>query len=183
MKNSSGFQVGASNVSDPYHAWLGISEERRPCSPYDLLGLPPGERDESLIEAAAVSRAGQVRGYQLAHPAESTRLLAEIALAMDTLVNSVKRRASEAKRERLPFPGSAEIPPGPGETAPAPGGIRKTQPRTALGGDSRTTRPRRAPLREGARAPAPVGILVCALCDVVLCVPLGWERVLAVVRS
>ncbi len=58
---------------------------------YELLGIGPDERDPAVIEGAALTRACLVRTYQLVHEAESTRQLNEIAVAMDTLLDPVRR--------------------------------------------------------------------------------------------
>jgi hypothetical protein len=166
MKNSCGVRTGKSSVCDPYHAWLGISKERRPCSHYDLLGVPPAERDATLIETAAVSRVNHVRRYQLAYEEECTRLLGEIALALDTLVDPVKRRAYDTQlgNQAPGGQGAAALGPAkaPGRAAGAPAGKNDGH---ALG-----SKPRRdEPAREVWLALVPVHAGASARCDVDLC--------------
>jgi hypothetical protein len=174
MKHGAGGRAGKRHVFDPYHVWLGIAEGRRPCSHYELLGIPPGELNAGVIEAAAVARLSQVRCYQLAYEEECTRLLTEIALALDTLVDPVKRREYDAKLERVPPAPAGEAPFGRGEAPPAPAGLRATQARVAPGestqdrGRACTARQQRALAPEVVLEPAPVRRMATARCDVVL---------------
>ena len=46
---------------DPYREWLGISDERRPPTLYQLLGLPPNVADPRAIEAAVKGQLAKVQ--------------------------------------------------------------------------------------------------------------------------
>lgn len=83
---------------DPYHKWLGIPKEHRPPTYYQLLGLAPTEKDQEVIEEAAIRQTTHLRAYQIGpHAAECTRLLNEISQARLTLLNSAKRKEYDAK--------------------------------------------------------------------------------------
>lgn len=43
---------------DPYRKWLGIPDNRRPPSYYELLGITAGESDEDVIRSAIDQRRG-----------------------------------------------------------------------------------------------------------------------------
>jgi hypothetical protein len=133
--------IGRNTQLDPYQAWLGIPRDQQPCSLYQLLGVSPVERDEREIEAAAVSRMSRVRCYQLAYPGESTRLLTEIALALDTLIDPVKRRAYDALLEAVSVACSEEALRRAAEVAQASAGAPRTPTRTIP--DRPTARKRR----------------------------------------
>lgn len=69
---------------------LGTQE---PCRTYyDVLEISPTEQDPRVIEEAAVRCAGNVRVYQLTREPECTLRLSEIAEAMITLLDPVRRR-------------------------------------------------------------------------------------------
>jgi HEAT repeat protein len=77
---------------DPYGEWLGISEERRPISYYELLGVVPSEADPQTIVMAALTRSERVRAHQSGpDAADCARLLKEIEQAKETLLDSEKR--------------------------------------------------------------------------------------------
>ena len=46
---------------DPYRDWLGISDERRPPTLYQILGLRTGEADSQEIEAAVAAKRKQAK--------------------------------------------------------------------------------------------------------------------------
>jgi hypothetical protein len=73
----------------PVQAWIGVPEPR---THYMALGISRDEPDRRVIEEAALCRAECVRAYQLTHGPECTRLLGQIALALITLLDPVKRR-------------------------------------------------------------------------------------------
>jgi uncharacterized protein YkwD len=79
-------------VFDPYQEWLGIPAGQRPPTYYQLLGIDPAERQQAVIEKAALDRTAVVRRYQLSRPEESTRLQEQIAQALDTLQNYGARK-------------------------------------------------------------------------------------------
>jgi len=78
---------------DPYHKWLGIPNDQRPPTHYQLLGVAEAEQDAEVIEEAAIRQATHVRSYQLGpHAADCARILKEIASARLTLLNPTKRK-------------------------------------------------------------------------------------------
>lgn len=89
------------SMFDPYHKWLGIPKEHRPPTYYQLLGLAPTEKDQEVIEEAAIRQTTHLRAYQIgAHAAECTRLLNEISQARLTLLNQTKRKEYDAQLAR-----------------------------------------------------------------------------------
>jgi hypothetical protein len=132
LQSSCDLPVGTNGLLDPYQAWLGIPGERQPYTYYQLLGISAAERDEGVIEAAAVRHVSRVRCYQLAYPGEATRLLTEIARALDTLVDPVKRRAYDGQLEAD----------GAGSTTPTR--TVSGKPPARKRGNARTERPRGA---------------------------------------
>jgi len=65
----------------------------QPCrSPYEVLGISPGEQDPNVIEAAALRCSNQARAYQLTCELRSSLRLNEIGLALNTLLEPVRRR-------------------------------------------------------------------------------------------
>jgi hypothetical protein len=168
---------GTNTQLDPYQAWLGIPRDQQPCSLYQLLGVSPGERDEGQIEAAAVSRVSRVRCYQLAYPGESARLLTEIALALDTLMDPVKRQAYDGLIEAVSVACSGEVFRRAADAAPAPAGTRSTSTRTV---SDRATARKRRHHRTKQRRRAPRWDLVAALRPLPLTGPVGCEVVLCV---
>jgi hypothetical protein len=166
MNNSSGGQPGKDSVFDSYQAWLGISKEWRACTHYELLGIPPSERDMSQIEAAAVGRISHVRSYQLAYPEECTQLLNQLALALDTLVDPVKRRAYDAQVGSGVSGGPAEAEFGRRTVLKRMSGHtpRNTGPRVRAGKGGRER-----PAREAVLTLVPIRGASSALCDVEPC--------------
>jgi hypothetical protein len=79
---------------DPYRKWLGIPEESRPPTHYQLLGIAPGEQDPEVIDAAAQRQSAFVRTFQEGeHAEEATRILGEIAEACAVLLDPERRAA------------------------------------------------------------------------------------------
>jgi hypothetical protein len=67
----------------------------RPCAPrthYEVLDLSPDASDPKVIEEAALVCTGRVRVYQLTCETECTLRLKEIAEALMTLLDPVRRR-------------------------------------------------------------------------------------------
>jgi hypothetical protein len=102
-------------MRSPVQAWIGGLEPR---THYMVLGISRDEQDRRVIEEAALGRAECVRAYQLTHGPECTRLLGQIAMALITLLDPVKRREYDrclggvarhagSKRPRTPLPGEA----------------------------------------------------------------------------
>lgn len=82
---------------DPYRKWLGIPEDQRPPTHYQLLGISPDERDLDVIEAAVLRQSSFVRNFQTGPHAEAaTQLLNEISAARLCLVNPQKRAKYDA---------------------------------------------------------------------------------------
>jgi hypothetical protein len=82
---------------DPYRKWLGIPEHLRPPTHYQLLGIPPDERDLDVIEAAVLRQSAFVRNFQAgAYAEEATRILNEIAAARLCLIDPKKRAKYDA---------------------------------------------------------------------------------------
>jgi len=92
---------------DPYRIWLGIPVDRRPASPYRLLGLSPFERDLDTIENAGRSRLAYLdRQASGAHADDARRLGREIRQAMRELMEPSTRDACErfwAERWQVPI--------------------------------------------------------------------------------
>jgi hypothetical protein len=59
---------------------------------YQVLDISPDEQDPKVIEEAAVRCSGRVRVYQLTREPACTLLLKEIAQALNTLLDPVRRR-------------------------------------------------------------------------------------------
>ncbi|HEX7376626.1 MAG TPA: hypothetical protein VF278_05910 [Pirellulales bacterium] len=93
---------------DPYRKWLGIPEDQRPPTHYQLLGIAPDEHDLDVIEAAMLRQSAFVRNFQSGQYAEdATRLLNEIAAARLCLVDRKKRSKYDAElRQRQPGAGA-----------------------------------------------------------------------------
>lgn len=83
---------------DPYRKWLGIPEDQRPPTHYQLLGIAPDERDIEVIEAAVLRQSAFVRNFQAGqHADDATRLLNEISAARLCLVDKEKRAKYDAE--------------------------------------------------------------------------------------
>jgi len=79
---------------DPYRAWLGVRELRRPLNFYQLLLLPNGEEDLEVIHAAAAAQ----RASLLAHrhdalPEVWRQVRDELEEAIDTLTDPDRKAA------------------------------------------------------------------------------------------
>src|ERR1700722_16291197 len=59
---------------------------------YQVLDVSPDEQDPKVIEEAALRCSGHVRAYQLTRESECTLRLKEIAHALITLLDPVRRR-------------------------------------------------------------------------------------------
>lgn len=82
---------------DPYRKWLGIPEQFRPPTHYQLLGIGIEERDREVIEAAAIRQSAYVRNFQNGPNGDvAARLLTEIAAARVCLLDATKRAAYDA---------------------------------------------------------------------------------------
>lgn len=82
---------------DPYREWLGISDERRPPTLYQLLGLPPGTSDPRLIEAAVARQLAKVQSHIAgSYSKDAWRIIDEITLAKTTLLDPAKRAGYDA---------------------------------------------------------------------------------------
>jgi hypothetical protein len=94
---------------DPYRKWLGIPEEHRPPTHYQLLGIAPDERDIEVIEAAVLRQSAFVRNFQSGqHADDASRLLNEIAAARICLVDATKRTKYDAElRKKQPKPAAS----------------------------------------------------------------------------
>ncbi len=69
------------------------SADRQPFRTYyEVLDISPNEQDPKVIEEAALRCSGHVRAYQLTHESECTLRLNEIARALITLLDPVRRR-------------------------------------------------------------------------------------------
>jgi hypothetical protein len=89
---------------------------------YQVLEVSPAEQDPSVIEAAAVRCSGHVRIYQLTRESECTLRLNEIAEAMITLLDPVRRRQYDLGLCNCPTPALSD---------PWPSGVR--EPPRSLG--------------------------------------------------
>lgn len=88
---------------DPYHKWLGVPTDQRPPTNYQLLAISPDEQDGEVIEEAGMMRSAHLRSFQTGpHADECTRLLTEIAAAVDTLRDPHKRTAYDSTLPKSP---------------------------------------------------------------------------------
>ena len=82
---------------------------RQPCRTYyQVLGISPDERDPRVIEEAALGCSCHARTYQLRHESECTLRLNEIAQALSTLLDPVRRREYDWGLHSLRRPAAAE---------------------------------------------------------------------------
>ena len=105
---------------DPYESWLGIPQNRRPPTLYQLLGLDLFESDPAAIERAARRQISTVRRYQIGpHSEPSQQILSELARAHLILSDPDRRAAYDAKVRgaRAGFPANNHAAKGP---SPAP---------------------------------------------------------------
>jgi hypothetical protein len=89
-----------------------------PCAPfpgrqrhrtyYQVLGISPDERDPRVIEEAALGCSCRTRAYQLSRESECSLRLNEIALALSTLLDPVRRREYDRSLARLRRPAAWE---------------------------------------------------------------------------
>lgn len=75
-----------------------------------MLDISPDEQDPQVIEEAALRCSRHVRAYQLTREAESTLRLNEIARALNTLLDPVRRREYDLSLATPPQPGSVGAP-------------------------------------------------------------------------
>jgi hypothetical protein len=85
---------------------------------YEVLELSPNERDPKIIEEAALVCSERARAYQLTCEAECTLRLKEIAEAMITLLDPVRRREYDLGLGK-PLSAAVSEPPPPARRAPA----------------------------------------------------------------
>lgn len=86
---------------DPYRKWLGIPEDSRPPTHYQLLGLAPTEQDPEVINAAVVRQSAYVRNFQSGKFADhATKILNEISAAKACLLDAAKRAEYDAQMRR-----------------------------------------------------------------------------------
>ena len=82
---------------DPYATWLGIPDDRRPPTYYDLLGVAVDESDPAAIEQAALRRMSKVRQHQIGpHSDLSQEVLSELARARLILMDPDRRAEYDA---------------------------------------------------------------------------------------
>jgi hypothetical protein len=95
---------------DPYRKWLGIPEDQRPPTHYQMLGITPDEQDIEVIEAAMLRQSSFVRNFQSGQYAEeAARVLNEIAAARLCLVDPRKRAKYDAELRRSAAQYDAEL--------------------------------------------------------------------------
>jgi curved DNA-binding protein CbpA len=85
---------------------------------YQVLNISPDEQDPKVIEEAALRCYGAVRPYQMTRESESTLRMNEIARALSTLLDPVRRRDYDLSLAKLPSPALSERRP-PGQRDPA----------------------------------------------------------------
>lgn len=83
---------------DPYRKWLGIPEDQRPPTHYQMLGISPDERDPDVIEAAVVRQSAYVRNFQAGQFGDhAAKILTEIAAARHCLLDAGRRAQYDAE--------------------------------------------------------------------------------------
>ncbi|HZY89160.1 MAG TPA: hypothetical protein VFE78_30335, partial [Gemmataceae bacterium] len=154
---------------DMYHKWLGIPEDQRPPTYYQLLGVAPSEADPEVIEELALRQTSHVRTYQTGpHAVECARLLNEIAHARTVLLNPARRRPYDA---HLRAARADRRPPVPaGAVAPAPVALAGGAAGAAFEGLDEPTPHRRRRRRRGGPVAAVTGALLLAVTTVGLAV-------------
>jgi tetratricopeptide (TPR) repeat protein len=86
------------SMFDPYHKWLGIPKGSRPPTHYQLLGISPDEIDPEVIQASAVRQSAYVRHFQTGpHARDCDRVLKDLAVARDTLLDARRRSTYDAR--------------------------------------------------------------------------------------
>lgn len=94
MPSFSGADIEQPIGFDPYRAWLGVRELRRPLNAYQLLLLAEGESDTEVIHAAAAAQ----RAALMAHRHEATpdlwlQIHEELEAAIETLTDPDRKAA------------------------------------------------------------------------------------------
>jgi hypothetical protein len=85
-------QPGEMSREDLYRDWLGV-ESPSPTY-YDLLGVPPLERDATLILQAGREVKRKIRAYQIGrYRKQALDLLSDVGQAVSVLTNAAKRRS------------------------------------------------------------------------------------------
>jgi hypothetical protein len=97
---------------------------------YDMLDVSPEEQDPKVIEEAALRCSSCVRTYQLTCESECTVRLNEIAQALITLLDPVRRREYDLSLGRFPSTAATEC-----QCVSSTGGDK---PRVLLIGDEET---------------------------------------------
>jgi hypothetical protein len=99
---------------DPYRKWLGIPEDSRPPTHYQLLAIVPTEQDRDVIEMAVIRQSAFVRNYQKGPNSDAaSQLLNEIAAAKACLLDPEKRAKYDAglkPAQPAPTPAVAVLP-------------------------------------------------------------------------
>ncbi|MEX2559796.1 MAG: HEAT repeat domain-containing protein, partial [Pirellulales bacterium] len=86
---------------DPYHKWLGIPEDQRPATHYQLLGISPDEHDQAVIAAAVARVSAYIRNFSASrHSQEAARILQEITAAQACLLDPGRRAVYDAALRR-----------------------------------------------------------------------------------
>lgn len=77
-------------MDDLYCRWLGITSDKRPPAPNELLGVAPDEADAVVIRKAAVRQTNRVAPFRHGPDARAcTRILKEIARAKRVMLNRI----------------------------------------------------------------------------------------------
>ncbi len=94
---------------DPYRAWLGVRELRRPLTAYQLLLLPSGEEDLEVIHAAAAAqRAALLSHRHEAIPEVWRQIREELEEAIETLTDPDRKAAYDTALRNAPSGGAAQ---------------------------------------------------------------------------
>jgi len=130
------------NSFNPYCQWLGLADLGRPPSYYELLQIPTGETDATLIAHAADKLSARVRSQRPGpHAARWQQLLDELAAAKRTLLDGAARERYDAGGRGASSPAQPQPPTKPTQppsTAPGPArlfppGYQSTAPAAAAG--------------------------------------------------
>jgi hypothetical protein len=89
---------------DPYLEWLDIPPDRRPMTPYILLGIDPGERDMAKIEEAAHERRSRVWMYRTSPDEQISRLACQLAQEIAGAVAELRGKLTSPKPENKSQP-------------------------------------------------------------------------------
>jgi hypothetical protein len=79
----------------------GSAAERSFLTHYQLLGISPDERDLRVIEESALACIVRIRAYQLRREEEATLHLNQIAHALSTLLDPVRRREYDSALDQI----------------------------------------------------------------------------------